>query len=110
MKGKSEPQQAWRADRVRGVRHGEGAALEPPFMGRDDELRLAKDTLIATGREESQIAQALNADRVIYLDQQSIREAIGLKSMCMACLDGDYPTDISAGIAFREKRKGDRKK
>jgi amidophosphoribosyltransferase len=68
------------------------------------------EELIATGREESQIAQALNADRVIYLDQQSIREAIGLKSMCMACLDGDYPTDISAGIAFREKRKGDRKK
>ena len=51
MKGKSEPQQAWRADRVRGVRHGEGAALEPPFIGRDDELRLAKDTLIATGRD-----------------------------------------------------------
>ncbi|HEY8279891.1 MAG TPA: amidophosphoribosyltransferase [Bdellovibrionota bacterium] len=68
------------------------------------------EELIATGRDESQIAQALNADRVIYLDQESIREAIGLKSMCMACLDGKYPTDVSAGIAFRDKRKGDRKK
>ena len=67
------------------------------------------EELIATGRDEAQIATALNADRVIYLDQESIREAIGLKSMCMACLDGKYPTDISAGIAFREKRKGDRK-
>ncbi len=68
------------------------------------------EELIATGRDESQIAGALNADKVIYLDQEAIREAIGLKSMCMACLDGKYPTDISAGIAFREKRKGDRKK
>ncbi|MGE3260599.1 MAG: amidophosphoribosyltransferase [Bacteriovoracia bacterium] len=68
------------------------------------------EELIATGRTESQIAEALNADRVIYLDQESIREAIGLKSMCMACLDGKYPTDVTAGIAFRERRTGERKK
>ncbi len=68
------------------------------------------EELIATGRDENQIAQALNADRVIYLDQDSIREAIGLKSLCMACLDGKYPTDVTAGVAFREKRKGDRRK
>lgn len=68
------------------------------------------EELIATGRDEKQIAQALNADRVIYLDQESLREAIGLRSLCMACLDGQYPTDVSAGIAFREKRKGERRK
>jgi amidophosphoribosyltransferase len=66
------------------------------------------EELIATGREEKQIAQALNADRVIYLDQESLKKAIGLPSLCMACLDGKYPTDISAGLAFREKRKGHR--
>ncbi|RZA06559.1 MAG: amidophosphoribosyltransferase [Proteobacteria bacterium] len=66
------------------------------------------EELIATGRDEPQIAQALNADKVIYLDQEAIREAIGLPSMCMACLDGKYPTDVSAGLAFREKRKGQR--
>jgi amidophosphoribosyltransferase len=68
------------------------------------------DELIATGRDEAQIAQVLNADKVIYLDQESIREAIGLRSMCMACLDGNYPTDISAGEAFRQKRRGGRAK
>jgi amidophosphoribosyltransferase len=68
------------------------------------------EELIATGREESQIAQALNADKVIYLDQESLREAIGLPSLCMACLDGKYPTDVSAGLGFREKRKGQRVK
>ncbi len=65
--------------------------------------------LIATGRDEKDIAQALNADQVIYLDQESLKEAIGLKSLCMACLDGKYPTDISAGLAFQERRKGQRK-
>lgn len=67
------------------------------------------EELIATGRNESQIAEALNADRVIYLDQEGVKEAIGLKNLCMACLDGKYPTDISASVAFRERRKGDRK-
>jgi amidophosphoribosyltransferase len=66
------------------------------------------DELIATGRDEHQIAQALNADRVIYLNQEKLKEAIGVPSMCMACLDGKYPTDISAGLAFREKRKEQR--
>lgn len=66
------------------------------------------EELIATGRDEAQIAQTLNADKVIYLDQGSIRDAIGLQSLCMACLDGKYPTDVSAGIAFRDKRKGHR--
>jgi amidophosphoribosyltransferase len=67
------------------------------------------EELIATGRDEKQIAQALNADRVIYLEQEGVREAIGLKELCMACLDGKYPTDISAGVAFRERRKDQRK-
>lgn len=67
------------------------------------------EELIATGRDEEQIAKALHADRVIYLDQESLKEAIGLKSMCMACLDGKYPTDISAALAFRERRREQRK-
>lgn len=66
------------------------------------------EELIATGRDENQIAQALNADKVIYLEQEKLKEAIGLKNMCMACLDGKYPTDVSAGLAFRDRRKGDR--
>jgi len=66
------------------------------------------EELFATGRDEQQIAQALNADRVIYLSQDKLKEAIGLPSLCMACLDGKYPTDISSGLAFREKRKTQR--
>ena len=65
--------------------------------------------LIATDRNEAEIAKELGADKVIYLDQDSLREAIGLKNLCMACLDGKYPTDISEAASFRERRKLERR-
>ena len=44
---------AWRAIAVVARRRGEGRAamLEPPFVGRDEELRALKDQLHATARE-----------------------------------------------------------
>ncbi|HEV3212279.1 MAG TPA: adenylate/guanylate cyclase domain-containing protein [Acidimicrobiales bacterium] len=53
LKGKTGTLAAWRALRVVGQRKGLGRAerLEPPFVGRDDELRLVKDLLSATARE-----------------------------------------------------------
>ncbi len=53
LKGKAEPVPAWRAVRVVGERGGtgRGEAPEPPFVGRDEELRLVKDLLHTTGRE-----------------------------------------------------------
>jgi len=54
LKGKVESVNAWRALRVVGKRKGLGRSerLEPPFVGRDDELRLVKDLLHATAREQ----------------------------------------------------------
>jgi class 3 adenylate cyclase/tetratricopeptide (TPR) repeat protein len=54
VKGKDEPIVAHRATRVLSERGGAGKAdvLEPPFVGRDSELRLLKDALHATGREK----------------------------------------------------------
>jgi len=53
LKGKDEPVAAWRAVRVVGQRGGVGRteALEPPFVGRTEELRLIKELLHSTGRE-----------------------------------------------------------
>ena len=53
LKGKTAPLAAWRAVRVLAMRGGAGrrAALEPPFVGRDEELRLVKDLFHATIRE-----------------------------------------------------------
>jgi class 3 adenylate cyclase len=54
LKGKLDPVPAWRAVRVVAERGGSmrGEAPEPPFVGRDDDLRLVKDLLLATGREQ----------------------------------------------------------
>jgi class 3 adenylate cyclase/tetratricopeptide (TPR) repeat protein len=53
LKGKALPVPAWRAERVLakvgGIGRSEG--LEPPFVGRDEELRLIKDLLHAAERD-----------------------------------------------------------
>lgn len=50
LKGKSEPLRLWRAVRVTATRGGalKSAALEPPFVGREREFRMAKDLFHAT--------------------------------------------------------------
>ncbi|HLB44090.1 MAG TPA: adenylate/guanylate cyclase domain-containing protein, partial [Candidatus Limnocylindrales bacterium] len=54
LKGKQAPVAAWRALRVVAERGGRNRAsgLEPPFVGRADEMRLLKDLFHATGREK----------------------------------------------------------
>jgi len=53
LRGKTLPVPAWRALRVVAERGGLGRSetLEAPFVGREEELRLLKDQLHATGRE-----------------------------------------------------------
>jgi len=53
LRGRDEPVTAWRAVRVVGQRGGAGRteAMETPFVGRTEELRLIKELLHATGRE-----------------------------------------------------------
>jgi len=53
VKGKEEPVAAWRATRVVAQRRGAGRStqLEPPFVGREEQLRLLVDLLHSTGRE-----------------------------------------------------------
>ena len=53
LKGKEALVRAWRAVAVVARRGGQGRAsgLEPPFVGRDEELRLLKDQFHATARE-----------------------------------------------------------
>jgi predicted ATPase len=53
LKGRTAPVPAWRALRVAAGRLGSGRVtrLEPPFVGRDDELRLLKEVFHQTARE-----------------------------------------------------------
>jgi len=53
LKGKSAPVPAWRALRVVAQRGGQGRSdlPEPPFVGRQEELRQLKDLIATTGRD-----------------------------------------------------------
>jgi len=53
LKGKTAPVPAWRALRVVAQRggHGRPDMPEPPFVGRDEEFRLLRDLVSATGRD-----------------------------------------------------------
>jgi class 3 adenylate cyclase/tetratricopeptide (TPR) repeat protein len=53
LKGKQAPVSAWRAVRVVAQRGGRGRSdlPEPPFVGRQEELRFLKDAVNSTGRE-----------------------------------------------------------
>ena len=53
LKGKQAPVTAYRALRVVGQRGGQGRSdlPEPPFVGRDEELRLLKDVIATSGRD-----------------------------------------------------------
>jgi class 3 adenylate cyclase/tetratricopeptide (TPR) repeat protein len=53
LKGIDVPVEAWRASRVIAGRGGfrPAESIEPPFTGREEEIRLVKDLLNATGRE-----------------------------------------------------------
>jgi class 3 adenylate cyclase/tetratricopeptide (TPR) repeat protein len=55
LKGKPEPERLWRALRVVAAAGGalRPTGLEPPFVGRDRELRLLKEFLHATGEEHT---------------------------------------------------------
>jgi class 3 adenylate cyclase/tetratricopeptide (TPR) repeat protein len=53
LRGRTQPVETWRALRVVAERGGHGRAqgIEPPFVGREEELRLLKEQLHATGRD-----------------------------------------------------------
>jgi class 3 adenylate cyclase/tetratricopeptide (TPR) repeat protein len=53
LKGKAEPMQLWQALRVTGFRRGalKPAGLEPPYVGRERELRVVKEMFNATADE-----------------------------------------------------------
>jgi class 3 adenylate cyclase/tetratricopeptide (TPR) repeat protein len=53
LKGREEPVGAWRALRIVGERGGANRpeAIEPPFVGRSEELRMLKELLRSTGTE-----------------------------------------------------------
>lgn len=65
----------------------------------------AEKELIANGRNLQEIAEWVGANRVIYLDEEDVNEALEMKELCMACINNNYPTDVSEGKTFASKRR-----
>ena len=61
--------------------------------------------LVAHGKTVEQIAETLGVNKVIYLDEHDLREAIGLTQLCMACINGKYPTATKDAEEFSQARK-----
>lgn len=65
----------------------------PCFYGMDTKK---VDDFLAHNRTEDEMCEFLGADSLKFLSNKSFEAAIGLPlgSLCMACLDGNYPTPV----------------
>ncbi len=54
--------------------------------------------LIASQANLEEIAEYINADALIYQNLDGLINAIGITDLCLACLDGEYPTDYARYI------------
>ncbi|MBB65349.1 MAG: amidophosphoribosyltransferase [Waddliaceae bacterium] len=65
----------------------------------------APEQLVARGRSAEQIEAEIGADCVIYNTIDELKDSIGHDKLCLACLDGRYPTDIQEAKTMRETRE-----
>jgi amidophosphoribosyltransferase len=78
----------------------------PCFYGIDMSTR---KELAAATKSVEEIRKSIGADSLIYQTIDNLKKSIGVP-MCMACLDGDYPTEVpkEAGEAFEKQRENER--
>ncbi len=77
------------------LRVGSPKIISPCFYGID---MPTKEELIASSKSVDEIREYINADSLGYLSINGLIKAIGRKNLCLACVSGDYPTDISYKI------------
>jgi amidophosphoribosyltransferase len=66
------------------------------------------EELIAKDKTEEEIAKELGADRVIFQTVEGLQRALAQKALCTGCLTNKYPTDVSCGEDFQNRRTIDR--
>jgi len=65
--------------------------------------------LIASGRDLKEVEKDLDVDAVVYQKISGLKKSIEGFTPCVACLDGKYPTDVSAAESFSSARAKDRR-
>jgi amidophosphoribosyltransferase len=66
-----------------------------------------KEQLIASSKSLIEITQELGADAVIYNDLETLKRAIGLDDLCLACVTGSYPTSTEGMERLQQLREQD---
>lgn len=61
--------------------------------------------LVANERDIPQIAEEIGIQKLFYISQKGMQEALGGSDLCMACLDGNYPTKSDSFENFLEQRR-----
>jgi amidophosphoribosyltransferase len=85
------------------VRIGCPPVRAPCYYGIDMKTR---EQFIATGKTVQQISDYLTADSLGYTSLKGLEEAMGIPEhdLCMACLNGEYPTNVP-GERMRFQRR-----
>ncbi len=81
--------------RERGANSVHVAITNPPtrhpcYYGVD--FTTTHELIAAKVKDIDQIAQEIGADSLTYLENDNLKKAIKLPNICMACIDGNYPT------------------
>ena len=70
--------------------------LHPCYYGIDFPT---KEELMAFDKTNSEIEQALGADKVIYLTVDQLKKTLAGPGLCLACVNGDYPVSIEGALS-----------
>ncbi|MFP3217537.1 MAG: amidophosphoribosyltransferase [Acidianus sp.] len=81
------------------VRVGSPMIKYPCYMGIDFPSR---SELIASNKDENEIAKILGADSIEYLTVDEMKQAIGRDSLCTACFTGIYPLKRNYSLQVME--------
>ena len=60
--------------------------------------------LVASARTTEEVQEYLGATKLIYLSEVALVKSIGKESLCMACVNGCYPVDVSSAKKFQDMR------
>lgn len=74
----------------------------PCYLGID---MAEPEEFVARWRSYDEIAHQIGADHVIYNDIEDLQEAIGTDELCLACINGKYPTDIQEVARLKQFRE-----
>lgn len=61
-----------------------------------------RETLVANKMSIEEIRQFVGADTLYYLSEEGLRRALGGNSVCLACFNGDYPSQVSQKFSKRD--------